>query len=144
MMASVQVNLLFLACAVVLLYVSVSPVEAVSAHCGYHYHTNQYYTVYYSTYYKRYYPLYYGYCTNGVLIRETYVYNTSGQQLYYIVTYTYGKRDASTGEVGTYSGTTSRDTGLSGNDQLKRDQDANIAKRVKVDDYEEILKALEA
>lgn len=64
--------------------------------------------------------------------------------MYYIVTYTYGKRDASAGEVGTYSGTTNRDTGLSGNDPLKRDEDANIAKRVKVYDYEEILKALEA
>lgn len=61
-----QVNLLFLACAVVLLYVSVAPVEAVSTHCGYHYHYNEYFTRYYSSYYRRYYPTYYGCCKNEV------------------------------------------------------------------------------
>lgn len=59
-----QVNLLFSAGVVVLLYVSATRVEA--HECGYHFHTNEYYTVYFSTYYKRYYALYYGYCYNGV------------------------------------------------------------------------------
>nr|XP_034331531.1 uncharacterized protein LOC105347092 isoform X1 [Crassostrea gigas] len=97
---NLTVNLLFLACAVVLLYVSVSPVEAVSAHCDnkfitrYHYHTNQYYTVYYSTYYRRYYPTDNGCCENEVpTCRETNI------QLVYIETHYYGKRDLSAREV---------------------------------------------
>lgn len=59
-----QVNLFLFAGVVVLLCLSVTPVEA--DQCGYHYHTNEYYTIYYSAYYKRCYPIYYGYCYNGV------------------------------------------------------------------------------
>ncbi|XP_052708950.1 uncharacterized protein LOC128183828 [Crassostrea angulata] len=142
-MASAQVNLLFLACAFILLYVSVTPVEAEA--CGYHYHINEYFTVYYSTTYKRFHPLYYGYCTGGIWYRDGKVYNTNGERLYYIITYSRGKRSSSTGEVGTYSGTTNRDTGLSENEQTKRDVEAsdNIQKRIKVSDYAEILQALE-
>ncbi|XP_065927780.1 uncharacterized protein [Magallana gigas] len=93
-MASVQVNLLFLACAVVLLYVSVAPVEAVSTHCGYHYHYNEYFTRYYSSYYRRYYPTYYGCCKNEVpTCRET------KMPTFYIKTHYYGKRDLSAREV---------------------------------------------
>lgn len=74
------------------------------------------------------------------------VYNTYGERLYYIITYSYGKRSSSTGEVGTYSGTTNRDTGLSENEQTKRDVEAsdNIQKRLEVPEskYAEILKDL--
>lgn len=61
-----QVNLFLFAGVLVLLYGSVTPVEA--DQCGYHYHTNDYFTIYYSTYYKRCYPIYYGYCNNTVTI----------------------------------------------------------------------------
>eukprot|EP00105_Crassostrea_gigas_P031558 XP_011454293.1 PREDICTED: uncharacterized protein LOC105347094 [Crassostrea gigas] len=96
-MTSAKVNLLFLACAFILLYVSVTPVEAEA--CGYHYHINQYYTVYYTGGYKRFHPLYYGFCRGGIWYKDASVYNTSGQRLYYIITYAYSKRSSSTGEV---------------------------------------------
>lgn len=63
-MASAQVNLLFFAGVVLLLFVTVTPVEA--DQCGYHFHTNDYYTIYYSTYMKRCYFIYYGYCYNSI------------------------------------------------------------------------------
>lgn len=63
-----QINLFLFAGVVVLLYVSVTPVEA--HQCGYHYHTNDYFTIYYSTYYKRCYPIYYGYCYNTVTMNS--------------------------------------------------------------------------
>lgn len=59
-----QVNLFLFAGVLVLLYVSVTPVKA--HQCGYHYHTNDYFTIYYSAYYKRCYPIYYGYCNDTV------------------------------------------------------------------------------
>uniref|UniRef100_A0A8W8JE74 Secreted protein n=1 Tax=Magallana gigas TaxID=29159 RepID=A0A8W8JE74_MAGGI len=137
----IQVNLLFLGCAFILLYVSVTPVDAEA--CGYHYHTNNYFTRYYTGYFKRFHPLFYGFCTSGIWYRDASVYNTSGQRLYYIITYTNVKRSSSTGEVGTYSGTTNRDTGLSENEQTKRDVEAsdNIQKRLVVPEskYAEIL-----
>lgn len=114
--------------------------------CGYHYHTNNYFTVSYTGGYKIYYPIYYGFCAGGFWYKDGRVYNTSGQRLYYIITYYYGKRSSSTGEVGTYSGTTNRDTGLSENEQTKRDVEAsdNIQKRLVVQEskYAEILKDL--
>uniref|UniRef100_A0A8W8JFH8 Uncharacterized protein n=1 Tax=Magallana gigas TaxID=29159 RepID=A0A8W8JFH8_MAGGI len=61
-----QVNLLFLGCAFILLYVSVTPVDAEA--CGYHYHTNNYFTRYYTGYFKRFHPLFYGFCTSGVSV----------------------------------------------------------------------------
>nr|XP_034331538.1 uncharacterized protein LOC117690862 [Crassostrea gigas]XP_034331539.1 uncharacterized protein LOC117690862 [Crassostrea gigas] len=143
-MASAQVNLLFLACAFILLYVSATPVEASSTHCGYHYHINEYFTRYYTGYYKRYYILYYRNCNDSIWTRDVNVCNTNGKRLYYIITSFYGKRSSSTGEVGTYSGTTNRDTGLSENEQTKRDVEAsdNIQKRIQESNYDEILQAL--
>lgn len=63
-----QVNLLFFAGVVLLLFVTVTPVEA--DQCGYHFHTNDYYTIYYSTYMKRCYFIYYGYCYNSVTMNS--------------------------------------------------------------------------
>lgn len=84
-----QVNLFLFAGVLVLLYGSVTPVEA--DQCGYHYHTNDYFTIYYSTYYKRCYPIYYGYCNNTFWNQEIHGTNAE-ERLYYckIISY-YGK-----------------------------------------------------
>lgn len=57
-----QVNLLFLACAVVCVYLSV-PTVAASSHCGYHYLQHYARTIFNATHYTRYYRLKLGYCS---------------------------------------------------------------------------------
>ncbi|XP_052706658.1 uncharacterized protein LOC128182080 [Crassostrea angulata] len=125
-----KINLLLFAGVLVLLYVSVTPVEA--HQCGYHYHTNDNYTMYNSTYYKRYYAIYYGYCYNRIWTYDGPVHNYSGERLYDIITYYNGneiyffpRRSSTTEEVDTFSGTTNRHTGLSENDHTKRDVQAS-------------------
>lgn len=148
-MASVQVNLLFLACAVVCVCLSV-PTVAASSHCGYHYLQHYARTIFNATHYTRYYRLKLGYCSPwGTFRYEKNVYTSDGVQIYYSFSFPRsGKRELSVGKLSTFSEPDNRDAGIQihipENNIAKRDYKTNDKiKRIQAKDYAEILKDLE-
>ncbi|XP_078330812.1 uncharacterized protein LOC111104151 isoform X2 [Crassostrea virginica] len=141
-MASLQSNILFLVCATFCLYWTISPAEAQSSHCGYHYAGHYVATLYNSTHYSHYYRVYLGVCSSGILSYELPV-TYNGEPLYWVRTYyRIGKRYVSTLEGQLEAGPEGLAEREIENDKSKREESA--VKNVQKADYADILKDLRA